>query len=229
MRLRALVFIAGSTTAAAVASAQVPPAGPSPGAPPETEAPAAASGAPASATRPPGYRVHDGFFLRLSDGIGVLQSWSTNQTSDPKAFTAGFPSAKRAYFGGSGEISIGASVIPGLALGGIFSAQVADDDDGTLLAMGAVVDVYPDPRRGLHGGGLIAYGYTDHGLKQGLTYGAHVGYDAWVGGNWSLGAMLRVLYAPYGDSSVKCLSQCATVTWTNKMLVPQLLFSATFN
>jgi hypothetical protein len=228
-----MVLLAGSGTAAAQ-DWQDAPAEPAPDAPPPTDAPAeAAPPAPAEApppaplgpairveTPPPpapgprrGYRVHDGFYLRMSVGGGYMSSKVTYDESTI---------ADRTLSGGGGvlELLIGGSPARGLAIGGGLWGQNAQDPETDpdsadsyesldFGMLGVFIDGFPDPTGGFHVGGAIGVAslngaFEDDDLdpdpdrigeEEGGTAGiggsVWAGYDAWISPEWSLGGMLR--------------------------------------
>jgi hypothetical protein len=108
----------------------------------------------------------------------------------------------------------------------------------TLALLGPFVDYYFDPAAGFHVQGSIAYGIlslgegrganTDRAYVQeqsggGLALMAGVGYELWVSGGWSVGALGR-LTAGWGSGDDK-----NGYAWKHTILVPALLFSATMN
>jgi hypothetical protein len=191
-------------------------------------APVASGVAPGRKNRP-GHHLHDGFFLRLSQGVGMLRNTRTTTSNNSALGTSGASSASRDYFGFAGEVSVGAAVIPGFILAGTISNQVGGDDDGSVAAIGAMADVYFAPRGGFHVGGLFGLGLTDVTRTQGIAMGAHVGYEAWLSSDWAIGAMFRFLYAPFRPGCFGDCSGTVSTTFAKTIVVPQLLFTATFN
>jgi hypothetical protein len=172
------------------------------------------SPAPPEVEKPAG-RLHDGFYLRGSLGPGWL--W----TSFSDGLLAGGTIRGN---GGGGDIQLGGTFTPGLVVGGgLFltgmehedvrpAGEAVDDyDPGNvgMVAIGPFVDYFPDPKRGLHFGGMVGLGVMgfetrgragiespydeDARSGSGGAIGAWVGYDWWVGPEWSLGGQLRYL------------------------------------
>lgn len=205
----------------------------SPSSPTLTERPAPL---PASSGLRPVKRFHDGFFLRLSLGpVYLHESWS------PSAGGAG------ATFGGWGtslEASIGKSVRPGLIVGGRwqFAAVVdpnesylgvttaADETARFVDVVGAFVDYYPNPRRGLHLGGAVGVviatnldaGYHSHETSWGSAISAHVGYEVFFSSRWSVGTLAQLSVYQYSTTE-------AGVSSFSDGLLPTLAVAFTFN
>lgn len=160
-------------------------------------------------------RLHDGFYLRGSLGLGSLWAHRT--------FTAtGTPDVATTTSGGVGafELSLGGTPTPGLVLAGSLfthhaptprtsSGGVSSRDDGTLtLSMLAfTVDWYPRPARGFHAGGSIggatlrsstmvgSSGFDARGPAIAFT----VGQDYWAGDDLSVGFLGRFVAAAVSD------------------------------
>lgn len=194
-------------------------------------------------TRRPGARLHDGFYLRMSFGIGSGSATDTEQYSGVSN-----PDFK---FSGTAimlDILIGGSPVPGFVLGGglvthqILSPTVKQNGQTVPTVTGSSVSldlntiglftaIYPDPSSGFNfhalvGYGVISYNYGDNTTStnnpSGLSLMGGVGYDFWVSDQWSIGPDLRVAYAKtsysVGGDEVKI-----------SMLVPTLSFTATYH
>ena len=211
---------AGETcTAQGACQASAPPAPAPAPAPVPAPAPAPAVGAPTSA--PPsggplaptraGVHTHDGFYFRFGFGFGSLSGTVKDeiggQSVDGDVSGTGF----------SGELAFGGTVAPGLALGGgIYGTTIPEPEyeaDGVSSDGGAIgisliapfADYYFSPTSGFHLQGALGYAmvtaakgepypYEDaSGGGVGLMLG--VGYEAWVGEQWGLGGLARVLYS----------------------------------
>jgi hypothetical protein len=149
------------------------------------------------------YHLHEGFYLRLSIGVGALnQSVSTDTRENPDYSVSG---------GGLGyNILIGGSPATGVAIGGALmglaatnaDVEIDDRDAGEVNAshgiIGVFIDGFPQPNGGLHLGGVLGLAGDAIELDRGGTtrlggFGgaAWVGYGFWVGPEWSLGGMLQ--------------------------------------
>jgi hypothetical protein len=82
---------------------------------------------------------------------------------------------------------------------------VADRDISLyLIGIGPYVDFYPDPTEGLHFQGMVGWGVLDASVDgasggsaaTGVIMQLGVGYDFWVGDQWSIGPLARFAYAP---------------------------------
>jgi hypothetical protein len=124
-----------------------------------------------------------------------------------------------------------------------------EDEDGdelntevtaTLSTLDLFVNYYPDPRSGLQLQALIGFAAasiinddTDDSIYQddngddvtltGPAVGAGIGYDGWVGDQWSIGVMGRLLYAPVSADLG------SDVSVTLNFIVPSISFIATLH
>jgi hypothetical protein len=149
-------------------------------------------------------RNHDGLFVRGGFGFSAYQ--------------AKVPGVDDAILSTSAEVLVGGTPFRGLVLGG----GVIGEGLGTphpLLAYSAFAQLYPDPHGGLHFQLLGALALlNDHPSVLGPLAAAGVGFDAFVGGQVSLGGFARIGYARgYGDGGVSVdapfASLAATFTW----------------
>jgi hypothetical protein len=181
-------------------------------------------------------RVHDGFFLRMGIGPGHVSD---------KIEGAGPLEDQEFTIRGAGpgiELMLGGTVAPGLVVGGGLwgtTLSSAELDDGTggeefpgtvelnFSQLGPFVDYYPNPRGGLHlllGGGLGTFSMQKVENEEllanakGFAGLAGVGYEFWVGKEWSLGATAKLSYA-----------RLAVGAERHSLLSPSLLFGATFH
>jgi len=185
----------------------------------------------------PSVRHHDGFFLRMSLGVGP--GYSTIEVE-------GFSEVDIRGVGAMFDIMLGGSPTPGLVLGGmLLSHQLsnleAEYEDGTTsdvddlklttAMLGGFVAYYPDPRSGFNLHALVGYGSASFSNQddevstfspEGLVVGGGLGYDFWVGDQWSLGPDFRVSYFDLKDSD-------DDVEAKQSVLVPTLSFTATLH
>jgi hypothetical protein len=159
----------------------------------------------AVASKPRGF-VHDGFYLRFAVGAGYGRVLvQTDRVSQPDVTQTGFSGALDVWAGYS--VAPGFVVGPGLSLSsqGTKSASMGDKTSsatGTMGLLSVFIDAYPSPQRGEHFGGLLAIASlrqtTDDGSPTtdyeggGLGLFVFAGYDAWIGREWSLGALCRM-------------------------------------
>ena len=132
----------------------------------------------------------------------------------------------------------------------------------TYMLLGPLVDVFPDPTGGFHvqaafGIGAITlgtgrtcfastdqYGYpiddcteTSDSTYSGLGLMLGTGYEFWVGEQWGVGALARLVYISAssaddngeGEVDVVPFGGGGTAKWDHSALTPSLLFSATFH
>jgi hypothetical protein len=188
----------------------------------------------------PDVRLHDGFYLRMSFGVGsgtsTLRFANQEETSPEYKF-----SGTAAMF----DIIIGGSPVPGFVIGGalvshrILNPKVTyGGDDATLdgevsanlMTMGLFAALYPDPRSGFNVHALLGYGetsYTLGGLQSvnnpvGLVAMGGLGYDFWIGDQWSLGPDVRIAYAKHSTTS-----DSYDIKATD--FIPTIAFAATYN
>jgi hypothetical protein len=174
---------------------------------------------PDARANPFGYHEHDGFYLRLSAGLGTLHvARSTDQASvtDGIAFTG-----SSSTVGGASiftELSVGGTpfkhiVIAGTLLGDNLPAAEVEVASGSRFDLGSAltfamlaptVDVFPNTSGGFHAGGGVGWAIATASISDpifdtigggGLGATLHVGYDFWVGDDWSFGAMARGVVA----------------------------------
>lgn len=182
----------------ALASAQAP----SPGAPPQ--------GKIDLTTTPPApfvqrsYHFHEGFYARVSVGFGSLgASFDDDHASRRDLEGSGLSLG--------GDVMIGGSPSPGLAIGGALLGQGASpefergsafsEDRGlSVFILGPFIDGFPNPVKGWHFGGMLGLAAVtiedsaQDGIQRttGAGAAAWVGHDFWVADEWSMGPLLRL-------------------------------------
>jgi hypothetical protein len=183
-----------------------------------------------------GTRVHDGRFLRLATGVSYLhESWhSSGGTAD----------AVHTGWGPALEVAVGKHFRPGLVLGGSLQLTGIINRDETTRGMtfplddtvhfvdtlAALVDYYPNPRRGLHAGGTLGIAaITELDTHMGGTQTSiapaaslHAGYERFVSRRWSAGGIARLAFHHYGTDS-------PTTAATSNGLLASLLLAFTFD
>jgi hypothetical protein len=184
--------------------------------------------------RQPGARLHDGFYLRLALGVGHLSA-----TSEKDSTMSGW--------GVAPDVWIGGSPVPGLALGVTFSglsvpnpeADISAADSGglgrvtgeargtlTYSIFGLFADYYPAPTGGLHVMAGLNYSVFKFALENGESSAAAsgvglfggLGYEWWIGKEWSVGPLARVHWASVSDTGGK-----------TSVLAPVLLLGFTYH
>lgn len=145
-------------------------------------------------------RTHDGFFLRLSGGVGY---GSTSRTL-PSGIVGNPQTAELAFDGLDGDynFAVGGMIARNLALHGTFFGwSIADPDvevDGTktgsldgnlsLSAMGGGVTYYIMPAN-IYFSGSLGLAWLSEEIETDVGFGldATIGKEWWVGGSWGLG------------------------------------------
>lgn len=199
-RLACALMILEATTLALPASAERPGPGE------ELAAQGADQGRPIAPLAPRAARYHDGFYLRLSLGLGAMDARSTADGTTASSNVLGAGPAL--------DVLAGGTPLPGLVVGGGLVTQMAArptvsysgdrlglaDGAGTQVTTwvaGPMIDIFPDPSGGFHAGGVL--GLADLGLEdpagnrsRGVGISAWAGYGFWSGPQWSLGGLLRL-------------------------------------
>jgi hypothetical protein len=175
----------------------------------------AAAGAPHAARADDGGRVHQGRLLRAGAGVAYLrESWNPS---------GGAPDAVHTGWGPALEIALGKHLRPGFVLGGSVQLTGIINRDQTTLGMtyplsrtvhfvdtvSALVDCYPNPRRGLHVGGTLGVAAiteldTYMGGTQtswGFAGALHGGHGRFVSARSSIGGLVRVAFHRYGTDT----------------------------
>jgi hypothetical protein len=159
---------------------------------------------PAETPSRKGVRTHDGFYLRMSLGGGSI-------TAEGDRFDSAGVRSDYQFKGNaiSADLLIGGSPLPGFVIGGAYLTNYAarerteeseGGDAGMSFGMiGPFIDVYPNPHGGFHLGGMlgpaatVAYDdrYEEQTSAVGFGGALWLGYDFWIGEQWSLGGVLR--------------------------------------
>lgn len=202
-------------TAPPAAPAPVPAAAPAPPPPAAAPPPPGYYGyppPPAPAPADPGIHEHDGFYFR--GGIGAGYGSLDGDIAGISAKIKGGGAALELLFGGTPTpgLVIGGGFIfmslnkPTVELGGVESDAANDLSYGIL---GVFVDVYPDPSGGFHVGGMLGVANASVSNENGNTNTASVsgtgafvqlGYDFWIGEQWSFGPNARLLWSSLENS-----------------------------
>lgn len=148
------------------------------------------------------YHVHDGFYLRVSLGIGALSS-----DYDLGAGSADSHGGTLAL-----DVLVGGTPSKGLAIGGALLNEAGvshsierdgrslGDANVRLSLLGPFVDGFFDPKGGFHIGGAV--GFASLAIEDlstedetdtlgGFGGAAWLGYDAWVAEQWAIGGLVR--------------------------------------
>ena len=162
-----------------------------------------------------GAETHNGFYLRVSLGAGGL---SMQREAEGTAQSELVYSGDSSINAGATtfELSIGGTPGGGLALAGTLltyrvQEPVLEFDSGgevdlggplDVIVLGPSVDWFPNPNGGFHFGGTLGLAAATAETPSGSTFerlggvgGAislQVGYDWWIGEEWSLGVQGRL-------------------------------------
>lgn len=192
----------GSPPAYSNAAAEAAPA---PSAPPEhaTAEPRKIilTSAPPPAPQGRDFHYHDGFYLRTTLSLGRFGGGlSLGQDDDQRDIDADGNGLDVSLLVG-GTPSPGLAVGGGLLLGSLMRPDFEEDGDAlatrnvALLLVGPFVDGFPKANAGWHLGGMLGLGGLGEtsvsDASAGFGGAAWVGYDTWVGADWSLGGLLR--------------------------------------
>jgi outer membrane autotransporter protein len=156
---------------------------------------------------------HDGFFFRAALGYAHLNGAGKvgDGTTQDIDITGGGANVSF-WFGGTPASGL---VLGGALLGHAFAepkvevsgqSQTAENTTVSVSAIGPFVQYYIDPKSGFYIQGVLAYvsaktTYEVGGTKYesedttGGGFALGVGYDFWIGEQWSLGPEVRFLYA----------------------------------
>ncbi len=151
--------------------------------------------------------VHDGFYLRVGLGTGPLGLTLDDDRVNQKFEAGGFDLSL--------DLRIGGTPSTGVVIGGalfahaLTSAELEENGRSTGLdpnvgvgLLGPFLEGYPDDRGGLYGGGALGLArvqYSEHGPDRqqtdtaGFGLAIWIGYDIWVGDEWSIGPALRFM------------------------------------
>jgi hypothetical protein len=165
-------------------------------------------------------RMHDGFYLQLTLGVGAVVHHSLATFRDPGPPQQATYSESGGGPAVAGSLLMGGSLRPGLVLGGgvlgvTSFVSLAHERDGVPIdvedgggpffvsvgVIGPFIDYYPHPTRGFHVQGMAGYA-TYNGPHAGNSFDtprgiglmAGVGYDWWVGKEWSVGLLARCTF-----------------------------------
>jgi tetratricopeptide (TPR) repeat protein len=163
----------------------------------------------------PGAQTHDGFYLRMSGGLGYVSDWLSGTSYDGHSMKG----QSRGPCIVPMDVAIGGT-IGSLAVGGILTYAInptvgKDSQQAALyIFTGGFADYFPDPHGGLHIGTAVGVAIPTLGSSSDSSssssrnsadpgVGAMLmgGYDFWVSDQWSLGASARVIFLRAGDDN----------------------------
>jgi hypothetical protein len=195
------------------APAPVPAAAPAP--PPAAAAPPPPGYYPYPPPAPanPGVHEHDGFYFRGGIGGGYASMDGSLGNTDVTIKGGGLAL----------ELLFGGTPTPGLVIGGGFvfmslnkptveiNGQEFDSKNNLSYGLiGVFVDVYPDPTGGFHVGGMLGFANASVSDTEGSSSSSasvsgpggfvQLGYDFWIGEQWSFGPNARLLWSSLKNS-----------------------------
>jgi hypothetical protein len=159
--------------------------------------------------------THDGFYLHIEAGLGYL---STSGDGPIEESFSGLSLDTGLFLGGTvGPVVIGGGFIYDTVPSPSYSLNGQDQDLGDtdislyMIGIGPFVDVYPDPKSGLHFLGFAGWGGLEASVNgnvggsdpTGLVAILGAGYDFWIADQWSVGPLARLTYAPLSLNGVK--------------------------
>jgi hypothetical protein len=181
------------------------------------------------------FRIHDGFYLRLSGGIGFVGAKFANSSDDAGDVSLhGSDMALDLMVGGSP--SLGVTVGGGLFTNLLLAADAEQDDrelsnrDVAILLVGPFIDGFPNPKKGWHLGGSLGLAVAnmqdmgrsgDTSRTGGIGAAAWGGYDTWIGDDWCVGGLVRL-----GLTRTSDRDDGAKITATSRSLT--LMFTALY-
>lgn len=196
--------------------------------------------------RQPGEYFHDGVYVRLGVGVGVVR----DDVSMSQSGAFGFEQEGTVTgFGQANELAVGGALAPGLILAGGFFLNAAygvksdfgdvetqTSDGYAVVTFGPMVDYYPDPASGLHfelgfglgatsGVALRSMGEPGGATGYGLALG--VGHEWWIAKQWGMGVLLRLQHVEAEDNIVTLLGPEFDAKHSANAL--GLMFTATLN
>jgi len=199
---------------------------------------------PSERRRSGGY-LHDGFYARLA--FGAAYSWGSGSVSplslqDPEEGAeldfAGQGPSFLLFVGGTlpGGVAIGGAVMSTLAGEPTYETPDGRRKGGTvgLPFIGLFADWYPDPSGGLHLLGALGIGAATYAeddsipprdlAASGFALAGGVGYDLFVGRDFSMGALPVLQYARSSFDPGE-----SEATGTVETMAVSLLFAMTYN
>jgi hypothetical protein len=147
---------------------------------------------------------HDGIYVRFGLNFGYAVDSIENGSFQTSSTGLGF----------GPDIAYGLTLSDHIVVGPAFHALIVPgpstvendvditvDHNASYYVLGILLDVYPDPRSGLHFTATVGVGHAEVNVDQdndddtnGIGFRIGGGYDFWVGEQWSLGALASVAY-----------------------------------
>jgi len=192
---------------------------------------------------------HDGFYLRAGLGPSVFWGQATPAFGDVSArglglafdIAIGGTPAAGVVIGGTITTSFSGTVHwSGDGVRQTTERSSVNGAEGQISLIGVFVDYYPDPAGGFHVMGALGIGAMNFESDTGRQFppekwasagaGGGVlgaGYEFWIGKQWSLGGVARVLYVRGDLEGARNTS--ADGTFSAQAIAPGILFSATLH
>jgi hypothetical protein len=199
-----------------------------------------------------GVREHDGFYLRLGAGLSRIgATFASERSSELRGpvegslshgavvseFAVGGTPAPGLVIGGTFNLALAGDVTTSdLKVNGAPAVDI-HYNGASMVFLGPFVDYYIDAHLGWHVQGAL--GLAGFNLTEGRRSGTQVrerteagglgfavgaGWEGWIGKQWSMGVLLRLMYA-----SVET-NQNDFERWSyNALSFPEVLFSATYH
>ncbi len=159
-------------------------------------------------------QTHDGFYMSGNIGVGYLSTSAEAAGNEVEISGVSIPAAF--LLGGTvGPVVIGGGLAWHTVPGPTYKfngTELPGDADVTLrmISIQMFADIYPDPHGGLHiplafgWGGLTAEseGQSSSNDPTGLLLSAGVGYEFWMGDEFSLGPLFRFDYGMFAFEDV---------------------------
>jgi hypothetical protein len=191
---------------------------------------------PALAHAQSAVREHDGLYARLGAGVPFAMGSAEPDGGGPKADISGVGLAT--------ELAIGGTLAPGLVLGGGMYQMIVpspkyefEGNESTLGAhhagtLGPFVDYYFDPKSGLHAQAALLLSFLvvdekdsfESETGSGFGFMAGVGYELWIGEQWSVGPLFRFTY-----SRLSVTGEYTEAESNVTLMAPALLASFTYH
>ena len=197
----------------------------------------------------PGARKHDGFYLRLALGAGSQGVDATGKDGDVE-----MGSVSGSSVAAMTEIALGGTVGSGFVIGGgVYASNLVDGEMsvdvqsgsegpsteanvemGPFGIVGPFVDWYVNPEGGLHLQAAAGFATTsfvepyddeDTVNLSGPGLMAGIGYEGWIGDQWSMGAVARVTYASMEGEDPSDSDE----VYEADLLVPGVLLTVTYH
>jgi hypothetical protein len=196
---------------------------------------ASAEGYGAEPQRKKGAYLHDGFYLRLGIGGGLLQTDSTFEGTLGN-MPAGEAIGEISYSGAgiALDLAIGGTPVPGFVIAYAFAGQlvheptvsISDTPSGDreepatdslgVVVQGIAVDVFPDPEKNFEVGGLFGLAFIGTGPEDNRStgWGGAIwgGYGFWANETVVVSGLLRLAYASTTSENRSVVSNTTSTT-----------------